>query len=92
MQHQVDVEISKLPTVEGENTAMEMSKSILGILQKSEILMKSFSDQYIATDAALVACLENENVNKIFSDSGYCLLYTSPSPRDGLLSRMPSSA
>ena len=24
--------------------------------------------------------------------SVYCLLYTSPSPRDGLLSRMPSSA
>ena len=30
----------------------------------------------------------------LYSDiSGdYCLLYTSPSPRDGLLSRMPSSA
>ena len=27
--------------------------------------------------------------NKLFV---YCLLYTSPSPRDGLLSRMPSSA
>ena len=25
-------------------------------------------------------------------DGGACLLYTSPSPRDGLLSRMPSSA
>ena len=25
-------------------------------------------------------------------DNGRCLLYTSPSPRDGLLSRMPSSA
>ena len=25
-------------------------------------------------------------------DSEFCLLYTSPSPRDGLLSRMPSSA
>ena len=24
--------------------------------------------------------------------SNHCLLYTSPSPRDGLLSRMPSSA
>ena len=24
--------------------------------------------------------------------AGRCLLYTSPSPRDGLLSRMPSSA
>ena len=28
-------------------------------------------------------CLKNDNI---------CLLYTSPSPRDGLLSRMPSSA
>ena len=27
-----------------------------------------------------------------FNISSYCLLYTSPSPRDGLLSRMPSSA
>ena len=26
------------------------------------------------------------------TDTGHCLLYTSPSPRDGLLSRMPSSA
>ena len=26
------------------------------------------------------------------SDINACLLYTSPSPRDGLLSRMPSSA
>ena len=29
----------------------------------------------------------------VFSvDSNYCLLYTSPSPRDATLSRMPSSA
>ena len=27
-----------------------------------------------------------------FGDGDTCLLYTSPSPRDGLLSRMPSSA
>ena len=44
--------------------------------------MKLFSDNYeivddfAQADAALVSCL----------------LYTSPSPRDGLLSRMPSSA
>ena len=30
--------------------------------------------------------------NSTFAGVGYCLLYTSPSPRDGLLSRMPSSA
>ena len=29
---------------------------------------------------------------KILMGDGTCLLYTSPSPRDGLLSRMPSSA
>ena len=29
---------------------------------------------------------------KVDSVVGICLLYTSPSPRDGLLSRMPSSA
>ena len=29
---------------------------------------------------------------KIIEESKNCLLYTSPSPRDGLLSRMPSSA
>ena len=39
-----------------------------------------------------------ENTNDMFNIilehpmSHFCLLYTSPSPRDGLLSRMPSSA
>ena len=32
-----------------------------------------------------------EKINFLTSVTG-CLLYTSPSPRDGLLSRMPSSA
>ena len=31
-------------------------------------------------------------LNNDFGGITYCLLYTSPSPRDGLLSRMPSSA
>ena len=30
--------------------------------------------------------------NDHFTWGEHCLLYTSPSPRDGLLSRMPSSA
>ena len=44
--------------------------------------------------------LENISSNDALDLSGFsamsqmrnCLLYTSPSPRDGLLSRMPSSA
>ena len=39
--------------------------------------------------------LEGDCIKSIGSgnaDTTICLLYTSPSPRDGLLSRMPSSA
>ena len=39
--------------------------------------------------------IDSKNNLVIFHRSGQnwtCLLYTSPSPRDGLLSRMPSSA
>ena len=34
----------------------------------------------------------DEDLNQTFQSPNTCLLYTSPSPRDGLLSRMPSSA
>ena len=34
----------------------------------------------------------NEDILEFVADYENCLLYTSPSPRDGLLSRMPSSA
>ena len=33
-----------------------------------------------------------QNKDNVFAGRVTCLLYTSPSPRDGLLSRMPSSA
>ena len=41
----------------------------------------------VPTPNELFAVLKNSNVAY-----NSCLLYTSPSPRDGLLSRMPSSA
>ena len=34
----------------------------------------------------------NRKLTGAIADLHFCLLYTSPSPRDGLLSRMPSSA
>ena len=36
--------------------------------------------------------LLNNSVTNMVEEAIACLLYTSPSPRDGLLSRMPSSA
>ena len=48
-------------------------------------------------EIAFLPELAPNHVNRIaeLASSGFydgCLLYTSPSPRDGLLSRMPSSA
>ena len=45
--------------------------------------------QNVIDRAYAVAASQNEVTALYFSR---CLLYTSPSPRDGLLSRMPSSA
>ena len=36
--------------------------------------------------------IENKITERIVTDTSNCLLYTSPSPRDATLSRMPSSA
>ena len=41
--------------------------------------------------SATALCINKSNVDLI-TKGNLCLLYTSPSPRDGLLSRMPSSA
>ena len=48
---------------------------------------------------SLPKIIDSENIKSIFPKKDenreriiICLLYTSPSPRDGLLSRMPSSA
>ena len=38
------------------------------------------------------AMKKTDGVQSLADQVGSCLLYTSPSPRDGLLSRMPSSA
>eukprot|EP01016_Furgasonia_blochmanni_P027906 TRINITY_DN29345_c0_g1_i1.p1 TRINITY_DN29345_c0_g1~~TRINITY_DN29345_c0_g1_i1.p1 ORF type:complete len:160 (+),score=21.19 TRINITY_DN29345_c0_g1_i1:63-542(+) len=58
--------------------------SVIEILDSSDQLMIN-----ISTVTLLVAALV---VIVFLIQSQLCLLYTSPSPRDGLLSRMPSSA
>ena len=46
-----------------------------------------------STAGGILALIENpDQLSKLKNNPSFCLLYTSPSPRDGLLSRMPSSA
>ena len=52
-------------------------------------------DQVGGKNASLGEMISNLSNLGVSVPTGYattCLLYTSPSPRDGLLSRMPSSA
>ena len=65
------------------------------IKQVQETLRKAFSDDVL--NAVFLPMIEAEEENPTFTHPDNwqdltCLLYTSPSPRDGLLSRMPSSA
>ena len=58
------------------------------LIEDDGILISTFPDG----EAASVPVVLNGRF-ELFSHHVYaCLLYTSPSPRDGLLSRMPSSA
>ena len=46
----------------------------------------------LATDAIALVERANLDAGELTEALGTCLLYTSPSPRDATLSRMPSSA
>ena len=60
-------------------------------LRESPIIDKVFP--YSFTNYGRAIIMPNLEIPIIkFSQAKDCLLYTSPSPRDGLLSRMPSSA
>ena len=58
----------------------------------------SHIDTRIKNTSIEIACdvdnplLGYQGATRVFAAQKGCLLYTSPSPRDGLLSRMPSSA
>ena len=53
-----------------------------------------FTDASLSTSLRdiLTVALQELIEAELTATIGACLLYTSPSPRDGLLSRMPSSA
>ena len=64
-------------------------------LRRNASLRSLFQEtEFSLNDLVLPIFVEEEidDFVPIKSMPGVCLLYTSPSPRDGLLSRMPSSA
>ena len=69
-----------------ENAYVEESKRVLD----PSLLDKSLKERLPNPTGWRILVMPYQG--KTTTDGGICLLYTSPSPRDGLLSRMPSSA
>ena len=56
------------------------------ILRYTDIGSGEFDPNFLSSESAVLGAVDP------YQNTIVCLLYTSPSPRDGLLSRMPSSA
>ena len=78
-------------------TKTEKYPIIIGSNLTSSI-SKIFKSNSIDFDKCLIVADKNvpkkfvSNIKRSFKNKSICLLYTSPSPRDATLSRMPSSA
>ena len=57
-----------------------------------EALIKKYEADIADASAKITILMTDTRIIPEHIDVTGCLLYTSPSPRDGLLSRMPSSA
>ena len=77
-----------------EVTRYELPKNLLGIIWKGKYRgqeQKWFLMKFKGKNSEINLNTKNPEFLE-WQWVGICLLYTSPSPRDGLLSRMPSSA
>ena len=69
-----------------ESISRNINKGVKFALKNNYLEIESILVKLYLNGTPLTALMD-DFIEKIF-----CLLYTSPSPRDGLLSRMPSSA
>ena len=74
-----------------EKVARQHEFNKLTIRERIAAISDSGSFQEIGTLAGVGQYDDDGNLNQ-FTPSNFCLLYTSPSPRDLSTSRMPSSA
>src|SRR5680860_1800417 len=78
------------------DASLKQSESEMAALLNRELERQQDNIELIASEnlapPAVLDAVGSVLTNKYAEGYPGCLLYTSPSPRDGLLSRMPSSA
>ena len=70
--------------------ALETYRKFVTLSNRKEVFIRLLNGQDRSTLIKFFQQAPQEDIQ--FCRQDVCLLYTSPSPRDGLLSRMPSSA
>ena len=85
------------PTVIANSEGSRTTPSVVGFAKNGEVLVgQSAKNQAVTNVDRTIRSVKRHmgtDWTQNVDDKDYtCLLYTSPSPRDGLLSRMPSSA
>ena len=75
----IGIVLTAHPTEVKRSTLIQKYQSIIEILEQRDLL-KNFPSKLVVLE------------KKLFDELTICLLYTSPSPRDKTVSRMPSSA
>ena len=84
-----ELKIIFLPLVENISRKFATSQEASGVMSIMDIIQEGSLQLCKAVDKIdRTRLIESEDIEKTIN----CLLYTSPSPRDGLLARMPSSA
>ena len=78
--------MSDINTIEGDFTPLQNARFALVAARFNSFIVQSLVNG--AVDTLRRHGVPESNLDLIWT----CLLYSSPSPRDGLLSRMPSSA
>ena len=84
--------------VDNELTAYHKCLSVKRVLRSDSVEMITsqlnnvINEWSLDVNSLCVVVSGGDRVKQAVSQVVNCLLYTSPSPRDGLLSRMPSSA
>ena len=82
-----DVANTIIKTFAGENIDVSGAIRVPGARSSVSLILLDASGE------KMIATRRNQGLSEaVPKDAKACLLYTSPSPRDGLLSRMPSSA
>ena len=87
--------LSGIKTQTSNNIPKEVEEEIVELPVQSRMVFESPEHQNLDSKASTVSFCEirgETSINDVTTKEPTCLLYTSPSPRDGLLSRMPSSA